>query len=142
MEELLPYEEVKALLSFNSQLLANYLEAIGTIGAVVVALFTQVYLVWRKRPQLTIKSPAGDPSPESAEDFVVIRSAEGADEKIVEFFVRLRVCAKVGKRTTRNVQARVTQVRRLDGPHDRVIPSGPLIWSSIGSTPQSILSGS
>ncbi len=142
MGQLLPLGGAKALLSFDSQLIANYLEAFGTIGAVIVALFVHVYLAWRKRPHLTIASPVADTSPESAEDFVVIRGADGADKKIVEFWVRLRVCARAGKRTARNVQARVAQVRRLDGPQDRVVPSGPLIWSSVGPAPQSILSGS
>lgn len=77
--------EAGVLLAFNSQLFANYLEPFRTTGAVIVALFTQVYLTWRKRPQLTIKSRVGDSSPESAEDFAVIRSAEDANEKIVEF---------------------------------------------------------
>jgi hypothetical protein len=137
--QLLLLGEAITLLSFSSQLIANYLEAFGTIGAVIVALFVHVYLAWRKRPHLMIAPPVGDTSPESTEDFVVIRSA---NEKIVEFWVRLRVCAKAGKRTARNVQARVAQVRRLDGPQDSVVPSGPLIWSSVGPTPQSILSGS
>jgi hypothetical protein len=141
VEEFLPLD-ARILLTFNSQLLANYLEALGTIGAVIVALFTQVFLAWRKRPRLTIKSPIGDASPESKEDFIVIRSPEDASEKVIEFWVRLRVFAKEGKRTARNVQARVVQVRRLDGPQDRVVPSGPLIWSSVGPVPQSILSGS
>lgn len=126
-------------MALNSQLVANYLEALGTISAVIVALFTQVYLTWRKRPRLTLKCPVGDSGPEGSEDFVMIRSPDGG---IVEYWMRLRVCAKAGKRTATNVQCRVAQVRRLDGPHQVVLPSGPLNWSSVGPAPQSILAGS
>lgn len=132
-------EGVALLLVLDSQLIANYLEAFGTISAVIVALFTQVYVSWRRRPHLTIKSPIGDTSLESSEDFVMIRSLDGS---IVEYWIRLRVCAKAGKRTAKNVQCRVVQVRRLDGHHPIVVPSGPLKWSSIGPAPQSIIAGS
>ncbi|MCA1607314.1 MAG: hypothetical protein LC775_18020 [Acidobacteria bacterium] len=123
------------LLALKADTVAGFLEAFGTIAAVIVALFIQVYLVRRSRPVLMMELS----NCESDEDFVVIRSRDGA---VVEFWARLRVVAKSGRRTARGAQVRLVKVTRAaDDPSDLIVPSGPMIWSSVGPEPQSILSG-
>ncbi|MDT0353370.1 hypothetical protein [Pseudonocardia charpentierae] len=121
------------------ELVANFLGAGGNVAAVITALFLAVYPSRRSRPRLGLCSGVIDGTLEGSEDNVLIQDP---DHGIVEYWIRLRVCAAAGKRTARNVQCRVASVTPLSRPASRVIPSGPLNWSSIGPEPQSILSGS
>jgi hypothetical protein len=115
--------------------LANFLEAFGTISAVVVALVTQVYLVRRRRPHLTMTVSE---RPED-EDILVVKSPTG---DIVELWIRARVLAAERRRTAVGAQVRLTKVVRSANDLNRqIVPSGPMIWSSVGAEPQSILPG-
>jgi hypothetical protein len=71
----------------TSELIASYLEAIGTISAVILALFLQVYLVWKRRPRLSLEYSAGVGS----NDY---RNVEKVD--FCEHWLQFRVVAKSG----------------------------------------------
>ena len=148
--------------SSTASLIASYLEAVGTIGAVLVALFAQVYLVRRRRPVLWLELHDDT----AHEDLVVTANST---RTIVEYWVRLRVVAAAGRRTAVGALVRLEKAARLgdteshrpseanESPENlpeaqpersetacqpkTPVPSGPMIWSSLGETPQSILSG-
>ncbi len=111
---------------------AQFLEAFGTIAAVVVALFTQVIRERVRRPKLWLEYSANSED----EDLVII---DRRDIQHVTYWLRLRVCAKEGRRTARGVQLRLIKVGKEGG--GVVVPSGPMIWSSVGPQPQNLLSG-
>jgi hypothetical protein len=95
--------------------------AIGTLGAVAYALFRDLVLVRRRRPQLELRFDA------ASSDRVVF----GSDEA----HVRLRLSNGRGKDTADDVVVIVTELRRLE-PDEATFPIGlPLAWWS-GSTPQ------
>jgi len=123
--------------ALDASTVASFLGAFGTIGAVIVALFVQVYLVWRRRPALTmdISSDAND------EHVVVIKDSQEAPT-VVEVWVRLRVLAKRNRRTARGSRVQLVKVKRPEQDAVQlIVPSGPMIWSSVGPQPQSIISG-
>lgn len=123
--------------SWGVDTIATSLEAFGTIAAVIVALFVQVYLVWRRRPSLTMSIA----SSADEEDMVIIADSD-SNPTIIEVWVRLRVYAKRSRRTARGAQVRLVKVKRPRKEDVQlVVPGGPMIWSSIGPQPQSILSG-
>lgn len=112
-------------------MIANYLEAFGTISAVLVALFTQVVRERLKRPRLTMRLSTD----RQDEDFVFIHLPDGG----LEYWIRLRVYAKPRRRTAREVQVFLTKLRR---PRNSVVvPSGSMIWSSIGPNSQTLPPG-
>lgn len=113
----------------------SLLESLGTVAAVLVALFTQVYLVRARRPSLTMTF-SDNPA---MEDIVITRSPDG---DVIELWIRLRVEARSRRRTAREAQVRLVKVKRSPQDTNRQgVPSGPMIWSSTGPQPQSILSG-
>jgi hypothetical protein len=113
----------------------SLLESLATVAAVLVALFTQVYLVRARRPSLTMTIS----NDAAMEDVVVIRSPDG---NTVELWIRLRVEAKSKRRTAREAQVRLVKVKRpARDASCQIVPSGPMTWSSTGPQPQSILSG-
>jgi hypothetical protein len=113
----------------------SLLESLATVAAVLVALFTQVYLVRARRPSLTMTIS----NDAAMEDVVVIRSPDG---NTVELWIRLRVEAKSKRRTAREAQVRLVKVKRpAQDASCQIVPSGPMTWSSTGPQPQSILSG-
>ena len=77
--------------------------------------------------------------PQAWLDLVVVRSE---DQKIVECWLRLRVCAVSRRRAAKNVQVRVVSVVSHPGSGSMTVPTGPLTWSSTGPEPQSIFPGS
>lgn len=113
----------------------SLLEALATVAAVLVALFTQVYLVRARRPSLAM-TVSDDVA---SEDIIIIRSPNG---DTVELWIRLRVEARDKRRTATGVQVRLAKVTRpVHDTNRQVVPSGPMAWSSVGPQPQSILSG-
>lgn len=125
-------------LALNGETLSSYLEAAGTVAAVIVALFIQVYLVWRRRPDLSLSISEDRDS----EDNVVVR-LEGHDPPIIEFWVRAKVAVRNGRDAADGVKVIVAKAERPAwDPIKKVIPSGhPLAWSSIGGAAQTILPG-
>lgn len=114
--------------------IASFLEAAGTISAVLVALFIGVYLDRRRRPRLRLEFN------QASDDVVVTTSPDGS---ILELWVRVRVLAAASRRTATNTQVRLVDARRVgaDGPTRVPVPTGSMIWSSEGPAPQSLLSG-
>ena len=100
--------------------------AVGTLGAVLYALFRDLFVTPRRRPKLSLRfDPSGN-------DQIVVGTA-GGDEAA---YVRLRVANQPGRDTADDVVVVVTELRRLDSEDTRtdVTPIGlPLTWS--GTTP-------
>jgi hypothetical protein len=100
--------------------------AVGTLGAVLYALFRDLFVTPRRRPKLNLRFDR------SGNDQIVVGTAAG-DEAA---YVRLRVANQRGRDTADEVVVVVTELRRLDSESTstEVRPIGlPLTWS--GTTP-------
>jgi len=101
--------------------------AIGTIGAVLYALFRDAVVTPRRRPKLDLRFDR------SGNDQVILGTAAGVDAASV----RLRVANEKKKDTADDVVVMVTELRRLPDSEDATAearPLGlPLAWS--GSNP-------
>jgi hypothetical protein len=101
--------------------------AIGTVGAVLYALFRDVFVTPRRRPKLDLRFDR------TGSDQVVVAAAGGFEAA----YVRLRVANGKRKDTADDVVVVVTEVRRLESSATRIAetrPIGlPLTWS--GSSP-------
>jgi hypothetical protein len=97
---------------------ATVAAAIGTVGAVLYALYRDLILANRRRPRLDLLFDPTGP------DAVVVGTLGGTDSA----YVRLRVTNAKGKDTADDVQVLVTEVLTLDG--SETTPMGlPLTWS-------------
>jgi hypothetical protein len=100
--------------------------AIGTIGAVLYALFRDLFVTPRRRPKLDLRFDR------TGNDQVIVPTAGGVDAA----HVRLRVANREGRDTADDVVVMVTEVQRLDDSETstaEATPVGlPLTWS--GST--------
>jgi hypothetical protein len=116
-----------------AQLIANYIEALGTLAAVVLALFLQVFLVRRKRPGFWVEYSA-DPTEED------IRNLDR--DSFSEHWERFRVHTYRRKHAAKNTEIFVTKVRRPPSPTPReAVPAGNLEWSDAGVSSCNIPSG-
>jgi hypothetical protein len=101
--------------------------AIGTVGAVVYALFRDLFVTPRRRPKLELRFDR------TGTDQVVVGTAGGFDAAQV----RLRVSNREGKDTADDVVVMVTEFRQLADSEQmtaEATPIGlPLAWS--GSSP-------
>jgi hypothetical protein len=101
--------------------------AIGTIGAVLYALFRDLVITPRRRPKLELRFDR------SGNDQVIVGTAGGFEAA----YVRLRVANRQGRDTADDVVVMVTEFRRLADsamPTAETKPVGlPLTWW--GSTP-------
>jgi hypothetical protein len=100
--------------------------AVGTLGAVLYALFRDLFVTPRRRPKLNLRFDR------SGNDQIIVGTA-GGDEAA---YVRLRVANQRGRDTADEVVVVVTELRRLDSESasTEVRPIGlPLTWS--GTTP-------
>jgi hypothetical protein len=101
--------------------------AIGTIGAVLYALFRDLFVTPRRRPKLELRFDR------TGNDQVILGTARGVDAA----YVRLRVANEQGKDTADDVVVMVTELRRpadSDPTMAEATPVGlPLTWS--GSNP-------
>jgi hypothetical protein len=101
--------------------------AIGTIGAVLYALFRDFFVTPRRRPKLDLRFD------KSGNDQVIVATAEGFDAG----YVRLRAANRVGRDTADDVVVMVTELRQVAGSEETMSeaqPIGlPLTWS--GSSP-------
>jgi hypothetical protein len=126
MGEPMPAKEV-------AELIASYMEAIGTVAAVILALFLQVVLIRLKRPRLymTLSSSLGE------EDVVIYQ-----EQAQFNCWIRCKVWAAKGRRPARNAEVFVQRVIRPDSASNtRVAPGGTLQWTSAESVHVSIPSG-
>jgi hypothetical protein len=96
--------------------------AIGTIGAVIYALFRDLVVTPRRRPKLELRFDRG------GNDQVVVGTEEGSEAA----HVRLRVANRGGRDTADDVVVMVTERRRVEDSETRPIGL-PLAWS--GSRP-------
>lgn len=101
---------------------ATVAAAIGTVGAVVYALYRDLFFASRRRPRLDLRFGVGA-------DQVVVRTVGGSEAA----YVRLRVTNAKGKDTADDVQVLVTEIARQDVSSEATPIGLPLIWS--GSYP-------
>lgn len=101
---------------------ATVFAAVGTVGAVVLALYRDFIRAKRRRPSVDLRFDA------SGGDQVIVRTAGGSDAA----YVRLRVTNEKGKDSADDVQVLVTEVRPQDGSPVTALGL-PLIWT--GSLP-------
>jgi hypothetical protein len=118
--------------------ITNYAETVSATVAILALIAGSVYK-WRSRPRVVLRCLTDEFDPQSWLDLVVVRSE---DQKIIECWLRLRVCAVSRRRVAKNVQVRVVSVVSHPGSGSMTVPSGPLTWSSVGPEPQSIFPGS
>src|SRR5687768_10790328 len=100
--------------------IADVFSAIGTVGAVILALFLQYFRIQRARPNLSISV-----SDELAdEDFALVELEQP------NLFVRLKVIAEPGRDVARNVQVLLLRVERpTQNRPAPVVPSRNLKWA-------------
>lgn len=122
----------------NAAQIYNYVETISATVAVLALIGGSIHK-WRNRPRIDLKCLTDEFDPQAWLDLVVVRSE---DHKIVECWLRLRVCAISRRRAAKNVQVRVVSVIPQPGCRNMAVPTGPLNWSSVGPQPQSIFPGS
>lgn len=110
--------------------IAQWIGAIGTVLAVVTALFIQVALVWIRRPRLRLL--AFDPATEDAAPFYRELSRIGPSDD--SLWLRVRVI-NAGIHTAREVEVVLTYVAHLGAEGDEhragVFPSRSLQWSDV-----------
>lgn len=102
---------------------ATVVAAIGTVGAVVYALYRDMFFANRRRPRLDLQFDGTDA------DQVVVGTAGGGEAA----YVRLRVTNERGKDSADDVQVLVTEHRPQDGSAEATPIGLPLIWA--GSLP-------
>ena len=108
----------------TAELIASYAEAVGTLGAVGVALFLQVYLVRKRRPRLVTsfsnEIDGGDVG-------LLMREYDGG----MEVYIRIKVWALKGRNSAKSTRVALLSVTRppeSDRPTLRV-PDGLFKWS-------------
>lgn len=103
---------------------ATVVAALGTVGAVVYALYRDLILANRRRPRLDLLF-----DPTGVADQVIVGTAGGGTAA----YVRLRVANEKGKDSADEVQVIVTDVRPQDGSQEPTPVGLPLVW--VGSLP-------
>lgn len=102
--------------------------AVGTIAAVVVALFLQYVLTLRQRPKLYLSFS----SDRESEDIV------GHDRReMSRAFIRFKVHAATGRSTAHNVEVFLMRARRpASAIVRRPVPDRPFKWVGRGTSPK------
>jgi hypothetical protein len=99
---------------------ANLFSAIGTVGAVVVALFLQHFNIRRARPRLSLGF-----SDELYDEDVVLVDLDNPN-----LFIRLKVWADRGRDVARNVQVLLLRIDRpVNTAPTPAVPSRNLKWA-------------
>jgi len=109
--------------SSTAELIASYIGALGTVSAVVLALFLQVFLVNRRRPRLhvTLSNEIDD------EDIVLLEL-----DRSFAYFLRVKVWAQPKRKAANRVQGLLLSVTRPKEAGDtttRKVPDGAFKWS-------------
>jgi hypothetical protein len=109
----------------------TWVGAVGTILAVVAALFLQLALPWFRRPRLELVS--FDISQQSGDRSLVTAADKPSSKaEYSSLWFRLRVENSGRGDAARNAQVTVTRVRRIDGEElGTVIPTRPLKWADL-----------
>lgn len=107
-----------------AELFASYLEAGGTVAAVLLALFLQVLLVHRRRPELIVGVEPDDAS----EDLVHF---EGFDRtRYSECYLRMKVSVEPGKNSATGTRVMLLKVHRPRGVDENlIVPDALFKWS-------------
>lgn len=114
----------------TAQLVANYLEAFGTISAVALALFLQVFLVSRRKPELqvTFSDEVDD------EDIALLEF----DDHFA-YYLRVKVWAQQGRKAANRTQGlllKATRPKEAGDTSTRKVPDGTLKWAGPTSAEQ------
>jgi len=108
--------------------------AVATVAAVILALYLQVYLVRSRRPVLAL-SVSLDPADE---DVVSLSYADS-----FELWIRVRVSARPGRSTAKNVRVRLLQaVRPPESNSTLPVPAREFKWAESTETQVEIPSAS
>jgi hypothetical protein len=117
----------------QAQDIAALIGAIGTVAAVLLALFLQVILVRLRRPVLRVEFSA-DPGDEDMEALDV--------ENRSEYWIHAKVWNQNKRASAKNVEATLLRVKRpAEALNKRVVPVGPLKWTELPHTRVEIASG-
>ena len=111
---------------------ANVFAALGTVFAVILALFLQVILVQRRRPSLYLDYS----SDEDDQDSIALDL-----EHDLNFWVQMKVRSRARKNTAHNVEVTLLRVVRPAGANRAAVPSRVLKWSDALSLRVDIPSG-
>ncbi len=114
----------------TAELVANYIGALGTLSAVLVALFLQVFLVSRQRPELRVTL-----SDEIDDEDVHLLEGDNS----FEYYLRVKVWAQPKRRAANRVQGfllRVTRPEEAGDTSTRRVPDGTLRWAGATLTEQ------
>jgi len=126
-----PLEHLRPILGSAIDTWATVFVAIGTVGAVCYALFRDLVVVPRRRPNLDLLFD------QTGNDQVVVGSTGDFDAA----YVRLRVANAAGKDTADDVVLMVTEVQRLEDSDGAIAETKPIVlpltWS--GSDPPSTM---
>lgn len=117
----------------TAELVAAYISAVGTVSAVLLALFLQLVLVRLKRPKLYITL-----SIDLADQDISIDN----DIDKLNCWIRCKVWAKRRRDPARNTEIFVQRVTRpRNATNSREVPGGTLKWSNLESPYVTIPSG-
>lgn len=112
----------------TAQLVVNYISAIGTIGALVLALFLNVIREHLRRPRLTVSKPSIEHG-----DLVWFEGEPlepGSERKrYYECYLRLRVHATAKKDTATSTRVLLWKVERPERDPLLEVPDHLLKWS-------------
>jgi hypothetical protein len=126
------YREI-ALSMSTAELVAAYMGAIGTLLAVVLALFLQVILVRIEQPRIYLTL-----SPDLADEDAIVNE----DSAKITYWVRCKVWVARGKNPARNAEILVQRITRPAGAsNSKVAPGGTLKWTDLIATQVTIPSG-
>jgi hypothetical protein len=107
----------------TAELVASYIAALGTISAVVLALFLQVFLVGKQRPQLqvTLSDDFDD------EDIVLLEF-----DHSFEYYLRVKIWAQPKRRSANRVRGLLLMATRPEQAEDtltRKVSDGAFKWT-------------
>lgn len=122
---------MQATTSATVQAVSSVFEAVGTVSAVLFALFLQVYRVWRRKPVLTLSF---DPSPND-DDIALV------DWDDFLLALRVKVHNATGKTASAGTQVILEKVVKPAHAKVNTIPSRNLAWSDVPSDTISIPAG-
>lgn len=115
--------------------LAAWFEAIGTIGAVLVALFYQPLINWWKRPIIKIEFKNDEPYCRIA-DLMVHKNMDNIPVLFKTYFIRLKI-VNTGRSTAKKCKGKITNIKHSE-KNEVFTPFDPLVLKWVGHQPGSI----
>lgn len=118
--------------------LASWLEALGTIGAVLVALFYPVLREWLNRPIIEIEYDNEEPFCRRANVPIDVPDPDsGHRHYMTAYYIRLRI-QNIGKSVALNCEGKLNSIRFRDN-NENFTPFDPVVLSWVGHHPGSIM---